>query len=149
MFERVDDRVSVIFSPEERSLLGQIPDLLDNVTEENDPGFAVLHRPLYPDDPDSSAELAGLIDRDLQRERDRDRSVISRIASGERTVSNQDARRFLRSINEARIVLAARAGAFEVDASWEQDISTEPALAAVAWLGYVQGELIEALSDDR
>ncbi len=149
MFESLDDGVSVLFSLEERTLLGQIPDLLENVTEERDAGFGVLHRPLYPDDPDSDAELAGLIEEDLQRERNMDRQIVAHIASGGRTLSSEDARRFLRSINEVRIVLAARAGAFDDESTWEQDISANPTLAAVAWLGYVQGELIQALSDNR
>jgi hypothetical protein len=60
-------------------------------------------------------------------------------------MTEREAHGFLRSVNEARLVLAARAGVFEEGAAWEDRISQDPALAAVAWLGYLQGELIEQL----
>jgi hypothetical protein len=59
-----------------------------------------------------------------------------------------EAHAFLRSLNAARLVLAARAGAFEQGAAWEERIDQDPTLAAVAWLGYVQGELIRAMTLD-
>ena len=57
-----------------------------------------------------------------------------------------EAHGFLRSINEARLVLAAREGAFDDGPAWEDHIEVNSALAAVAWLGYVQSELLGALN---
>ncbi len=143
MFSLNDDVVTVMLSVEERSILAQVPRLLDDVSDPADPGYEVLHRPMYPDDVVRAEELAGLIEDESRIERGRDRKVVTAIASGETLMSVEDARRFLRSVNEARIVLAARAGAFDSVESWEKDISSDPALAAVAWLGYMQSELIQ------
>jgi len=133
-----------MLSVEERTILAQVPRLLDDVSDPRDPGYEVLHRPMYPEDVARADELAGLIEGELRVERGRDRMIVTAIAAGETSMSVEDARRFLRSVNEARIVLAARAGAFDSVKSWEEDISSDPALAAVAWLGYMQSELIQA-----
>jgi len=142
VFSLTDEVVTVVLSTEERAILAQIPMLLDEVSDPADPGYEVLHRPMYLD-PASAEELANLIEDDLSIERGRDRMVVTAIASGVTSISAADARRFLRSVNEARIVLAARAGAFDSGAQWEKDISSDPGLAAVAWLGYLQSELIQ------
>jgi len=142
VFSLNDDVVTVMLSVEERTILAQIPQLLDDVSDPGDPGYEVLHRPMYPEDVESAEELAGLTEGELRVERGRDRMVVTAIAAGDTSISAENARRFLRSVNEARIVLAARAGAFDSVESWEKNISSDPALAAVAWLGYMQSELI-------
>jgi len=143
VFTLDDDVVSVVLSTEERTILAHIPHLLDDVSDPGDPGYEILHRPMYPDDVARADELADLIKGELRVERGRDRMVVTAIAAGDTSMSTEDARRFLRSVNEARIVLAARAGAFDSGDSWEMDISSDPALAAVAWLGFMQSELIQ------
>jgi len=137
--------VTVVLSSEERMIVAQVPRLLDGVSDSDDPGYEVLHRPIYPDDVALSDELADLTRGELRVERGRDRMIVAGIATGDTSMSGEDARRFLRSVNEARIVLAARAGAFDSGGSWEQNISSDPALAAVAWLGFMQSELIQTL----
>jgi len=146
MFIVTGDTVRASFSAEEIALLRQIPWMLDEVARgEGDPGYGVLHRPVYPDDPTASNELSDLVAGETGQQRGRDRSVVRRIGDGETTMTREEARGLLRAVNEGRLVLAARAGAFDDGAVWEESISRDPTLAAVAWLGYLQGELIRAL----
>ncbi len=146
MFIVTDDTIRAVFSAEEIGLLRQIPWILDEVARgEGDPGYGVLHRPVYPDDPAASHELSGLVAAETDQRRGCDRSVVRRIGDGETTMTWEEAHGLLRAVNEARLVLAARAGAFDDGAVWEESISRDPTLAAVAWLGYLQGELMQAL----
>lgn len=127
-------------------LLRQIPLLLEDVAgSSGDPGFDVLHRPVYRDDAQESRELAGLMASDNEATRASDRSVVERFGEGASTMTLDEARGFLRSVNEARLVIAARAGVFDSGPGWEEHVASDPTLAAVAWLGYLQGELIRVL----
>ena len=47
------------------------------------------------------------------------------------------------------VALAARAGVFESGEGWEARISDDPGLAALAWLGYLQSDLLSALTDSQ
>ena len=146
MFEVLDGVVHVELSTQEAILLSQLPALLSTVgAGADDPGYEVLHRPLYADDSLADAELSGLAAKEANRQRVADRRVVQDIGAGATSMTEREAHGFLRSVNEARLVLAARAGVFEEGTAWEDRISQDPALASVAWLGYVQGELIEQL----
>jgi hypothetical protein len=146
MFEVSDGVVYVELSTEATTLLSQLPALLSTVgVVDSDPGYEVLHRPLYADDSLADAELSDLAAKEVDRQRVADRQVVHDIGAGATSMTEREAHGFLRSVNEARLVLAARAGVFEEGAAWEDRISQDPALAAVAWLGYLQGELIEQL----
>jgi len=146
MFTIDDDVVTAVFTDEERRLLQQVPLLLDDIEHAvGDPGYEVLHRAVYQDDPDASRELEGLVASERETMRSSDRHVVERIGDGATTMTREEARGFLRSLNEARLVVAARAGVFDSGAGWEEQVSNDPSLAAVAWLGYLQAELIRAL----
>jgi len=151
MFTVDDGIVTAAFTDEERMLLRQIPRLLDDVTSSSgDPGYDVLHRAVYRGDRQSSRELASLVASDNEATRTSDRSVVERLGAGTTTMTRDEARGFLRSVNEARLVIAARAGVFDRGPGWEENVASDPTLAAVAWLGYLQGELIGVLmGDDR
>ena len=146
MFEVLDGVVYVELSTEATTLLSQLPALLSTVgVGASDPGYEVLHRPVYADDSIADAELSDLAAKEVDRQRVADRQVVHDVGAGATSMTEREAHGFLRSVNEARLVLAARAGVFEEGAAWEDRISQDPALAAVAWLGYLQGELIEQL----
>lgn len=148
MFRRIDDTIVIEGTAQEEAFLRQIPGLLDSVeTDQEDPGYSVLHRPLCLDDPDVDGELRALVSPELDAQRRTDRSVLDRCLRERSAMSLDQAHGVLRSLNEARLVLAARAGAFEDGAAWEHRIDEDPALAAVAWLGYVQTDLLRALAD--
>ncbi len=147
MFTATDDAVNAAFSTEEKALLRQIPWLLGELVDGHaDPGYDVLHRPVYADNPSAAEELADLVKPENDQQRTIDCGVVQHMGDGRTTMTFEEAHGFLRAVNDARLVLAARAGVFDDDAEWQENIPRDPALAAVAWLGYVQGELIEALS---
>jgi hypothetical protein len=131
------------------TLLAQIPAVLDSVSvEPEDPGYAVLHRPIYLDDQLVDADVQAFASQEMETQRAIDRSVLERITKERNVMTVEEAGGLLRALNEARLVLAARAGAFDEGLSWEDRIEGDPGLAAVAWLGYIQGELIAALTTD-
>ena len=147
MFRRRDGAIHTTLTQNERALLSQIPSLLKTAGDQgSDPAYEVLNRQVYPDDASASTDLADLVAGDVAAQRNADRAIVVAVARGECSMTHDDARSFLRAVNEARLVIAARAGAFEDGGSWEDRIDSDPALAAVAWLGYVQSELIGLLS---
>ncbi len=148
MFSVDGDVVTAVFTVEERLLLQQIPLLLGDVGKVvGDAGYDVLHRVVYRDDPDESRELEGLVASEREAMRSSDRHIVERLGDGSTEMTRRDAHGFLRSVNEARLVIAARAGVFESGPGWEEEVAHDPSLAAVAWLGYVQADLIRALLD--
>ncbi|MCL1597605.1 MAG: DUF2017 family protein [Actinomycetia bacterium] len=147
MFFVEGDVVTAVFTDDELMLLQQIPRLLDDTdTAVGDPGYEVLHRAVYRDDPGASRELDDLVASDRWVMRTSDRKIVERFGEGVTTMTRQEARGFLRSLNEARLVVAARAGVFDSGPGWEEMVPTNQSLAAVAWLGYVQAELIRVLT---
>jgi hypothetical protein len=93
-------------------------------------------------------ELQAFASQEMEAQRAIDRSVLERTTKEHYVMTVEEAGGLLRALNEARLVLAARAGAFDEGPSWEDRIEEDPSLAAVAWLGYIQGELIAALTTD-
>ncbi len=147
MFTRHGDSILVVLTPREATLFGQVSALLDSVgTTSDDSGYRVLHRPFHLDDADAEHQLQSLVSAALDMQRQADRAVVERCALGTVEMSCSEAHGFLRSINEARLVLAARAGAFEEGVLWQERVGSDPALSAVAWLGYVQSELLLSLT---
>lgn len=150
MFLWKGDAIVMETTERESEFLRQIPLLLESVGAfPDDPGHAVLHRPVYIDEPTVDEDVFAFISAELDVQRAADRSVLERCCTGTFSMSVSEAQGFVRSINEARLVLAARAGAFEDGSAWEDRIDDDPALAAVAWLGYVQADLINVLTADR
>jgi hypothetical protein len=126
-------------------MIAQLPELVASVESAADPAHDVLFRPAHRDDPDESAAFASLVSDDVARRRSEDADVARRIGEGVDVLEPEEAHALLRVMNDARLVLASRAGAFERGPDWARDIDVDPSLAAVAWLGYVQSELVEAL----
>jgi len=149
VFRRLDDGIVIEVTDQEAGFLSQIPSLLDSVGHEHgDPGYSVLHRPLCISDANVDEELRALVSQELESQRHTDRSVLERCLRERSVMTRDEAHGFLRSLNEARLVLAARAGAFEEGPAWENRIDEDPSLAVVAWLGYVQSELLSVLNGD-
>lgn len=148
MFRRTNDAIVIEVTGHEAVFLGQIPSLLDSVgAVQGDRGYSVLHRPLCLDDRNVDDELRDLVSQELDAQRLTDRTVLERCIREGSSMTLDEGHGVLRSLNDARLVLAARAGVFEDGRAWEDRIDEDPALAAVAWLGYVQTELLRALSE--
>ena len=149
MFHRTGNTIVMEATAQQVTLLAQIPAVLDSVSvEHEDPGYTVLHRPIYLDDQLVDADVQAFASQEMETQRAIDRSVLERVTRERNVMTVEEAGGLLRALNEARLVLAARAGAFDEGPSWEDRIEGDPGLAAVAWLGYVQGELIAALMTD-
>lgn len=143
-------RIVVELSVMDRGMLAIIPELLASVGDDgSDPAFDVLHRDAYTDDADASQAFERLVSGERGIARRVDGRVLVEVAAGAPELTRHEALSLVRVLNEARLVLAARAGAFEEGASWEDRIATDPALAAVAWLSHVQGMLVRAIRNLR
>ncbi|HSJ72361.1 MAG TPA: DUF2017 family protein [Acidimicrobiia bacterium] len=147
-------RIVVELSVMDRGVLAGIPDLLASVgdaagDEMSDPAFDVLHRAAYTDDPDASLAFDRLVSGERAVARRVDGRVVEDVAAGAQELTRNEALALVRVLNEARLVLAARAGAFDEGPSWEHRIATDPALAAVAWLSHVQDMLVRAIRNLR
>jgi Domain of unknown function (DUF2017) len=149
LFVAVGDHITADLSVEDKALLVQIPDLIESVEDGvGDPAFRVLNRDAHREDAEASAEFADLIRSERDRDRAADLDALVGLTSDEPVLTRENAHAILRGINAARLTLAARSGAFEEGAAWELRVAEDPALAAVAWLGYVQSDLIAALLTD-
>lgn len=143
-------RIVVRLTVEDKALLVQIPDLIESVKAGGaDPAHAILNRDAHRDDDEASREFAALVAS--QRDTDRAKDLVSLLSltADSPVLDPGEASAALRAISAARLTLAARAGAFEEGPGWELRIADDPGLAAVAWLGYVQSDLVEALEAVR
>jgi Domain of unknown function (DUF2017) len=146
LFIAEGDHIKADLSVEDKALLVQIPDLIDSVEEGvGDPAYAVLNRAAHGSDEDASADFADLVRSERDRDQEKDLDVLVGLTSNDSVLTQDAAKAVLRAINAARLTLAARSGAFEEGSAWELRVSEDPALAAVAWLGYVQSDLIAAI----
>ena len=140
------DAIDVRLTPEDRHLLGQIPDLLAGIDASgSDPAHEVLHRRAFGDDEERSAAFDDLVAGERDAGRRLDRAVVAAVAEGADSLSRNEGLSLLRSINEARLALAARAGAFDEGDGWERRAAFEPAVAAAVWMAHLQSQLIGAL----
>jgi len=146
-FSRRGDDVVAKLTVEDKALLVQIPDLLATVGHvQDDSAVSVLNRDAYRDDPEASADFQELVGSQLESDRAADLKILMELTRTTSTITIDDAKSILRAINAARLTLAARSDVFDHGSGWESRISQDPALAAVAWLGSLQSDLIEALS---
>lgn len=140
------DTILVRLAPDDRHLLGQIPPLLATVDAGgSDPAYDVLHRRAFGEDEERSSAFDDLVAGERAAGRRLDRSVVVAVAEGASSLTRNEALSLLRSINEGRLALAARAGAFEEGAGWERRAGTEPTVAAVVWMAHLQSQLLGAL----
>lgn len=148
LFSRSDDRILTSLTVDDKVLLVQVPDLLASVgAHDADPAVAVMNRAAYANDAAASDEFEELVGSQRTSDRAADVAALDVLLRGASSMSLEEAESVLRVINRARLTLAARAGVFESGAGWEARISDDPALAAVAWLGYLQSDLLSALSN--
>lgn len=146
LFVRRGQIIECHLSVEDKALLVQIPELLSDVSSD-DPAHQVLNRAGYRSDDEAEVEYRELIGSQLERDRRDDLRALLRFTEPTPAVGDDDARAALRAINAARLTLAARADIIDNPDDWETRISDDPALAAVAWLGYLQSELLVVLME--
>jgi hypothetical protein len=138
--------------PEQQDPLAAMVGLLDTGTS-RPPDDAALHR-LFPDgyaDPEEAEEFRRFTERELRTGKQQSaqrtlETLATRDAKGRVELTPQQARDWLRSLNDLRLVLATRLGIEDDDDAWpdEGDPRT-PSLLAYHWLTHVQGTLVEAV----
>lgn len=139
--------LEIALTSRERQLLGQVVPLLDGAGRDpSDPARTVLERAAHPDDAEASAEFGELAREELDLQRGSDRAVVASIAEGAPQITRDDAVAAMRAINEARLVLAARSGVFDIGPGWEDHLDDRPEFAAVAWLASIQAAFLGALA---
>lgn len=139
--------IVLTLSARECELLGQVAPLLDAAGRDpSDPANTVLDRMAHPDDAEASAEFSELARGELDRQRGGDRAVIAAISDGTTRITRDEAVAAMRAVNEARLVLAARSGVFDIGPGWEERVGDHPEFAAVAWLASIQAALLGALA---
>ena len=99
----------------------------------------------HADDEGAEARYQELVAGSLEGLRRVDRAAFDRVVEGE-SVPAEDVESFMRVVGEARIVLATRLGI--TDDGWEEeaDPTSDPEVAMLGWLGYLQDAAIRALS---
>lgn len=140
------DMIEVHLPEHERSVVAQLPVLLESVGDQGDPAHAVLNRAAYQEDAAASSEFSRLIEDDIAAARAADRAILVGVGRGPMTLTRDEGLGLLRALNEARLVLAARSGILDDGPGWEERIRVDPDVAVLAWLGYLEGELLRALS---
>lgn len=131
--------------PGERALLaGVVAGLNDLDGAAGDPGYARLHPPVYLGDETSSSEWWRLMGDQLSQARDHDREVFDRVvAQSESVLSPDDARSFLRVVNQGRLVYAARLG---IEVAEDLEELDEEEDIALWFLSYVVDDLSSVLA---
>ena len=136
----------VRLEPEERTLLQTLAAELQGVVASDDPAAARLAPPAYEDD-EANAEYRRLVGDGLTAGRVVNAKTLARTSTAER-IEEADAEAWCGALNDLRLVLGERLGVTED--LYEDGIDpNDPRayeLAVYAWLTWLQGELVEALS---
>ncbi len=139
-FRLSGDAISLRLDPREVAVLATIPMLLDT----GDDAEGRLSYVAHPDDDDADARYQSLVAGSLDDLRSADRTRFERVVAGD-PVPAEDVEGFMRVVGEARLVLAARLGI--EDDGWEasSDATTDPEIALLGWLGYLQDAAVGVL----
>lgn len=144
-FRATGGTIEVSLQRDEQVLLSQLGSLLGSVgAVPKDPAADRLDPDAFLDDGDASHEFRRLTADELSTARAMDRDVFERTLVGKR-LNVEEAAAWVRVIGDARLVLAARKGVVEGDTEWESEIETNPDLAVVAYLGFLQASLLQAI----
>lgn len=147
------------FSRPEGLILASLAEQLVAVlSDEADPAMERLLPHAYPDDPEASAEfrrftIEGLTERKLQGAQALMDAVIAHPDTtgpdGARAIrlSAQDTERWLRTLTDLRLTIAARLGITDDNEVGRTDEAAEPMQEVYYWLGALQESLVNALDE--
>lgn len=140
-FLRRGDRVRVRLSAAERAALTAVPDI---IAESGDAGGRFDYQ-AHPDDPEAEDAYRRLVGSNLDSLRRADRAAfITELDEAE--ISLDTAEAWMRVIGEARIALATRLGIEEDGWEARADPEADPEMAMLTYLGFLQEELVSALT---
>ena len=142
-----DGSMRVELGADERLILPTLLVLLDTVGREpDDPAAGRLEPSAYPEDPAADQEYRRLTSGELADARSADRERFVATVNADR-LSRDDAEAWLRVLGDARLALAARRGIVRDEEGWEERVGEDPDLAMLAYLGFLQGSIVDALAD--
>jgi hypothetical protein len=137
--------------PNEREVLGTLPDQLRELLTTGDPLQDPAMRRLYPaaylDDPDAAAEFDGFVRDDLTAQRMAAVETMARTVEATR-VSEDELVAWLGAINDLRLILGVRLSVTEESGpdDFAGDAEREASYALYSYLSLLQEEIVEALS---
>lgn len=140
---RVDrDVVTLEVGAPERRVLASVPVLIETA---GDAGGR-LDYSAHPHDAEADARYRDLVGDDLSALRRQDLTEFEGLVGGASS-SFDGLEAFMRVVGDARIVLAQRLGID--DEGWEAELDprSDPEVALLAWLGYLQDEAVAVLSE--
>ncbi len=141
-FAVAGDQITLAVGDEERGVLRSVPALLEIG---GDAEGRLAFTP-HPNDEDAAAKYRDLIGDDLAQMRRVDRVAFEKVLDGD-SGPPETIEAFMRVIGEARIVLASRLGIEDDGWESEMDVRSDPELALLSWLGYLQDAAVETLSE--
>jgi hypothetical protein len=132
---------------EERELLSALPEQLRELLADDDPSVFRLFPSAYTDDPERDAEFHRLMREDLLAHHLGALEVLEKTASAEQLDEEQMVG-WMQALNSLRLVLGTRLEVTEE--MYEQPIDPDdpraPLFAVYSYLGWLQEEIVEALS---
>lgn len=143
MFDRSGETLVSHLRLTDRIVLKRLPALLEGVGGGDDPAAARLDPDAYEDEA-AAQEFRRLVADELDAARREDRQTFERTL-GAKSLTLDEAEAWVRVVGDARLVLAARSGI--TSENWEDDTRSDPQLALLGYLSYVQSSLIRALSE--
>ena len=143
-----DGSFVVRLGEDERRLLGSLPTQLAAVVEAepDDPWLQRLFPTAYPEDPEREAEWRLLMSVDLH---DRRRAQLQTLAdtAGATSLTEEELLTWSQALNDLRLYLGTRLDLSEETTIADFDDEDDRDLYALySWLGYLQEEVIDALS---
>lgn len=152
---RADGAIRVRLGPRERAALRDLPDQLRPVLTGEAAPEGVRERlfPVAYDDPEAEQEYRGLVDGSLTEERLAALDVFEETLDGGEEgrlgwvadLDDEAAVAWLSAINDTRLTLGVLLG-IESELTWEERHDDNPASALMSYLGWLQEELVAAMS---
>ncbi|MPZ54699.1 MAG: DUF2017 family protein [Acidimicrobiia bacterium] len=141
------DSVEIKLDGAELALISQIPDVVASLGDGEDPAMERLHPPVAPGDPGADQTWWELVGEDLVVSRNRDALFIAEHVSPDQNVTlrldAEQAETMLRSVNHARLIIAARLGVtYTDDAGVLEGQNTD----VIDFLGWMVEMLTDSLS---
>ena len=133
--------------PEERELLRQLPAQLREVLTSDDPALRRLFPPAYKDDPALEAEYRHYMGDDLLASHERSLQAMEDTIDAD-VVDEEQLLGWLGALNDLRLVLGTRIDVTEdmYEREMEPDDPRAPAFAVYTYLGWLQEQVVDALS---
>jgi hypothetical protein len=133
---------------DERAVLRELPRQLRELLGTDDPSLHRLFPPAYTDDIDHEAEYQKYMGDDLMESHKRALAIMEETIDQERLDEDQ-LNGWLAALNDLRLVLGTRLDVSEdiFDEELPPDDPRAPALALYSYLGWLQEQIVEALTE--